>query len=478
MPFLPPVQKAISPTNANATGTCNWPGATTLGNHLVLTVSVSGGSSTTINTPAGWTVGPTIFNGVNVRIATFYIENSASRSGTQSVTFSSAVDSVVSLAEYSGVAKSASLGATNTNTGSSSTPSSGTITTQAPNSLLVAVLCGVAVAAFPPQSSPTGGFTLEQTAQAGLLTFVDVGYLDKAAGAVGSETATDTAGASLAWAGAILEFKATPTPSPLKVLVAHRKTRAQVLAFAPGSGTSVAPTPPKVLVAKYLDASMQIGVRRGRAQILRIPPKHAQPIPPIIARQRPPQQRGVPRGAARMLPVPPRHYRPATPILIVRGPIFRRGKAIFLPPPPKSAVVSVYTPPQPVKVARGPRYKFPGMGHVVMPFRIFGPVIGLHSLLAAIVNEDALTAVVGANLAAIVDDGPHLLTTGARETGGGGGTGPGGGGTGAGGGSGGGSGGPDGGAAPGGMPPDSGTGAGPCPDGSPPPCVPPSEIGP
>src|SRR5579859_6030020 len=107
-----------------AAATCAWPVATTASSLLVACVGVNG--SATVSTPAGWTLAVSKANGANCSIYIFYIKNAATRSGTESFTLSAGnTTAYVELLEYSNPGGGI-FDLTSTDSGSSTTPDSGT----------------------------------------------------------------------------------------------------------------------------------------------------------------------------------------------------------------------------------------------------------------------------------------------------------------------------------------------------------------
>lgn len=302
-----------------------------------------------------------------------------------------------------------------------------------------------------PHTSGTGFFTPASVSVTNASPNATFTYTPGAVQAA-TITTTNDRGLSDPTDGPTYTSYAATRSSPLPVLIAARRKRARIFGIPPGTGTPFSRLPLPVIQAsritpryvrsqvlkapskspsnppRPLPVMVDIAprARGGRAVILPIPPRHNVPVAPLVARGRP-----IPRGRVIFLPRPPRHNVPMLPI-ISRGRVTPRGRAVVLPKPPKQVIVPISPFPISIKIARGPQYKFPGVGKVIRPVSLFAMPIGMHSVLAAIVNEDGLYAEVVQGLAAIVDDGPHALTTGSTNVG------PGGPGTGAGGGSGGG----------------------------------------
>lgn len=87
---MPTRQQVTYQSTSSASHTPTWSQPTKAGSFLAMAVMVGG--NPTITTPTGWTVGPTVTHGSNTaKVAWFYIEASASRSGAETVTLSGAV---------------------------------------------------------------------------------------------------------------------------------------------------------------------------------------------------------------------------------------------------------------------------------------------------------------------------------------------------------------------------------------------------
>lgn len=202
------VQNARGFNTGGTVVSATWPGNTTLHNLLVADLSVSGGSGVTISSlPSGWTYIGEVDRGTDVKVVKYYIENASVHSGAESVTVStsSILDLVIS--EYSGAAISGALDTFVTNTGSSSNPDSGNITTAVNDELLVCLLAGISSSIFGLQSSPTNGFTIEKSGQDGLINHLDIAVLDNLLPTAGVTSAGTTAGVSYPWAAIIAAFK-------------------------------------------------------------------------------------------------------------------------------------------------------------------------------------------------------------------------------------------------------------------------------
>jgi hypothetical protein len=206
------VQKAEGTQSGSSAG-ATWASATTAGNLLIaLVFGVEGTTNTapTITPPAGWVQAATSTysnapsNGAG-RVSIYYIANASSRSGTETFSISGTGGVRIILMEHSGVATASPLDKTATNSGDSSTPTTGTTvaTTQA-DELCIGAL-GIDGSTF---SNPINGFTLEETISglAGLTKVVEI---------TGAQSTGATASFSGDWAGCIATFKADTTAPTL-----------------------------------------------------------------------------------------------------------------------------------------------------------------------------------------------------------------------------------------------------------------------
>lgn len=182
----------------------SWLSPTTAGNLLVLAVRIS--SNHTINTPAGWTAGPSVGSGP--RAALFYKADAPSESGTVTVTFSGSASNIrLYIAEFRGIATSSPVDVTATNTVTNSTNgATGTTSTTAQANAL-------AVALWSTSASTGGSITLPS----GWSVLNDSGSPEGNAGfkvltATGTQSGTATHSSSLTdWANLIVVFKGLVT---------------------------------------------------------------------------------------------------------------------------------------------------------------------------------------------------------------------------------------------------------------------------
>jgi hypothetical protein len=208
------VQKAKN-TSTGSSIAATWSSTTTNGNLLLILVSGVNTTDFTITTPANFQA---VDEGVHasapfVHAKIFYRENAPASSGSQSVGFSAAIQGCsIELAEYLGIASSGSLDQHANNNGNSSNPDSGsTPSTTQPSELWVAVLAnGNTNNTF---SSPTNGFTIEDTANS-VSSGTSQAFLDKIVSGTGSADTSATSSGTGAWAGAIGTFVAAAASFP------------------------------------------------------------------------------------------------------------------------------------------------------------------------------------------------------------------------------------------------------------------------
>jgi hypothetical protein len=212
------ITRVQQPTNTAASGTtlsCSWSQATVAGNTLfaLLGHDASPGAYTP---PAGWTqLGTTINNGSACNGSLWAYFNAPSRSGSESWSFANTVAlSSIILAEYSGIASQD--GSNQTNTGTSSSPTTASLTTTYANDLLLGVLLQTNQGTNPATSfsAPTNSFTLvtQQNNKSGSVAQIDVGLLERIVAATGTYSSGVTSSSSGAWASILAAFSGYPNP--------------------------------------------------------------------------------------------------------------------------------------------------------------------------------------------------------------------------------------------------------------------------
>jgi hypothetical protein len=137
----------------------SWPMSTSAASMLVTVVSLRGTASTTITVPSGkgWTLANRADDGT-VSVAIYYSQNAAAQSGSQTWGVSGGQPAVVHMIEYTGVATTAALdlSATNTGYGTAATVTASGTTAQAAELALV----GVAIHRRPTLTMTGNDFTV------------------------------------------------------------------------------------------------------------------------------------------------------------------------------------------------------------------------------------------------------------------------------------------------------------------------------
>ena len=200
------VQKASGVSgNQNDTSVSASFSAAPTANHLLVAI-VGTDTSVTISTPGGWS--SAINQSGTPGQAIFYKVASGSESNTVTVTVSSGTQMGLQIYEYSGVVTTSPLDQTASLTGSSSSPSSGSVTTTQANELLIA---GVVIQARTSFSNWTNSFNEESDFQnVGGSPKRSYAGADRIVTATGTYSTTATTTASGAWRGQIASFKALP----------------------------------------------------------------------------------------------------------------------------------------------------------------------------------------------------------------------------------------------------------------------------
>ncbi len=200
------VQKASGVSqNQNATSVSASFSAAPTANHLLVAI-VGTDISVTIITPVGWSTA--INQSGAPGQAIFYKVAGGSESNTVTVTVSSGTQLGLQIYEYSGVATTSPLDQTASSTGSSNSPSSGSVTTTGANDLLIA---GVVIQADTSFSNWTNSFNEESDFNnTGGNPKRSYAGADRIVTATGTYSTTATTTVSGAWRGQIVSFKAAP----------------------------------------------------------------------------------------------------------------------------------------------------------------------------------------------------------------------------------------------------------------------------
>lgn len=199
------VQSKTGSAPDNSAVSATFDVASTAGNLLVAVVSAS--ENVTVSPPAGWSVAIAQLNSIDVAIC--YRENAPS---STSLSFSfgatSPSSSTVVIAEYSGIATSSPLDVTGSNTGTGTSPTTGSAgpTTQQ-NELLIGGLGSSVAAGLNTYSSPLNSFTLRAQVQELGNNNNNCALLDRIVSTNGTYSTGATLDTSATWAGVIATFK-------------------------------------------------------------------------------------------------------------------------------------------------------------------------------------------------------------------------------------------------------------------------------
>ncbi len=208
------VQRSDVASAAGASVAPRWKQPTVAGSLLVLVVSIAKGTTSTINTPAGWTQAVQSGDGAGLpRCAIFYKPNAASESGAVTVTATSAGAMAAQLLEVSGITITSPLDQTaSTSAAADATPDSGT--TAATTQAVEFVIAALADEALEAQTNPTNGFQQISETQVSGTPSVTMGVYFKTTTATGTQSMSATTATANDVAGAIATFKGWFTASP------------------------------------------------------------------------------------------------------------------------------------------------------------------------------------------------------------------------------------------------------------------------
>lgn len=216
---VPPKQASAAPVYVQSTGTFNHNSTTntatfvtpaTAGNLIVV---ICGAETGTITTPTGFT---TAIYQTGSQAQGIYYKVSTGGEATLSCTTSSSF-SGIHIYEYSGMDTVSPLMTTGSATGTSNSPSSGLLTTTAPNALLIT---GITIQGTTAFSAWSNSFTerydgaISSGSPNSRHTF---GGATRIVGATGTYSTTATAGASGNWRGQIVAFREQTTIPVLSV---------------------------------------------------------------------------------------------------------------------------------------------------------------------------------------------------------------------------------------------------------------------
>jgi hypothetical protein len=198
----------------------SWTSPTAAGNYLAALLA-HGGNPGAYTPPANWSqVGSTLNNGTQLYCSLWQVVNAASQSGSQSWTWANTpANHCIFMIEYSGIAQvSPQDGSNQTNTGTSTSPATGTLATTSANDLLLGLICqanngdGVSISF----SAPTSSFSLVDQEAVGNVNVarVALAFLERIVSATGSYSVGVTSNDNNFWAGILAGFSAVPTATP------------------------------------------------------------------------------------------------------------------------------------------------------------------------------------------------------------------------------------------------------------------------
>ncbi len=197
------IQKNHSETSYGASISATFSSNPVAGHLLVAIIGTY--SNVVINLPSGWS--SAINQSGTPSQAIFYKISVGSADKTVTVSAGSGDALGLRILEYSGVATASPLDTKNSATGTSSSPSSGSVTTAQSVELLVA---GATLDASATTSAWSNSFTAELDGQSGGGSKADFDAADQIVYATGSYSTTATASRSGPWRGQIAAFKAAP----------------------------------------------------------------------------------------------------------------------------------------------------------------------------------------------------------------------------------------------------------------------------
>jgi hypothetical protein len=231
---------ALVQSAGSSTTTVTLPVPSTPGDLLVLTSSVDTGAThriTAVSDSAGntWTMEGDYFISGSVSDGALWYAADAKSARTVTVT-TGATAVALQLEEFSGVATSNPLDASNGGTGKSTSATSGTATPTASGDLAVGFIAGHATAQAISVTSPGYiALPMQSTTSPSTVTVVS-GYQDVAA--TGSQSFSSSFGASMTWAAGIALFKpGSPPPPPGDFTIADSAGSQTVTAGSPATSS-------------------------------------------------------------------------------------------------------------------------------------------------------------------------------------------------------------------------------------------------
>lgn len=159
----------ISSFGNSATASCTYGTATTAGNLLIGVATQHEGSTSTTTLPTNWNYATSDNDGNGDFILIMYYPNAPSTTSVSISWDGNTFRWTMYLAEYSGIVATSPLDQSNTGT-NSTTPTSGSITTSYPNSVVIVGFSTVSSQTF---SSPTNSFTIVDQQSSGASAYLE-----------------------------------------------------------------------------------------------------------------------------------------------------------------------------------------------------------------------------------------------------------------------------------------------------------------
>jgi hypothetical protein len=188
---------------------------------LVASVTVSGGSNTTITAPSGWTQIRRTNNSTTVGIASYYhvVTNAGSEPASYIWSLTSGTRASGGIARYLGVDTSSPIDTSGGGTGSSITPTAPSVTTNGANELVVGLFGTGVSATYTAPSGMTERYAVTNANASGPATEA-ADYTQATASSTGTKAAT--ASASAGWAAQLVALQPAGLSSIAAVCLMHR----------------------------------------------------------------------------------------------------------------------------------------------------------------------------------------------------------------------------------------------------------------
>jgi hypothetical protein len=212
----------VKNTGGNVTHTsqaATWSKNTVTGNYLIALFCWSGNPGAWGTLPTGWAPLGSNFNPAGVSCGILNAVNAASQTGAQTFNWTNSVKSGIIMMEYQGVLSSGPQDGTNvTNSGATTTPTTGSATTTFAVDLLIGLVCqqNNNDAVTPTFSAPTNKFTLVDQTSFGIdpAVIYGMGALEKVVTVTGSYSGAVTSTDANGWASILVGVKGYAAPLP------------------------------------------------------------------------------------------------------------------------------------------------------------------------------------------------------------------------------------------------------------------------